>query len=65
MPKSCCWIQINAAFTQAIVPIGVAKLPQLFDRRNTKFGPDLVETDYLARHRLVLDFYLRGYCSEG
>jgi hypothetical protein len=48
-----------------IVLLGVAELPQLIDRRNTKFGPDLVETGSLVRHRLSLESVERSLWSEG
>jgi hypothetical protein len=64
MTKSCCLTQIIAALRSVVAWSGVASSPQLIARRNTKFGPDLVETGYLVRHRLALDFFLRGYSSE-
>ena len=65
MSKSRRLIQFNAAVRSALAPLDVAELPQLIDRRNTKFGPDLVETGSLVRHRLGLDRVKRSYWSEG
>jgi hypothetical protein len=65
MSKSRRLIQFNADLRYLLEPLGVAELPQLIDRRNTKFGPDLVETDSLVRHRLSLESVERSLWSEG
>jgi hypothetical protein len=65
MPKSGRLIQISAALPLTIARFSVAELPQLIIPRNTKSDPDLVETCFVVRHRLALDFFLRRYSSEG
>jgi hypothetical protein len=65
MSKSRRLIRLNAALRSVSEPPGVAELPQLVDRRNTKFGPDLVETGSLVRHRLSLESVEWSLWSEG